>query len=111
MGTHDPFLRKYLFGDNYDAKEAIKQLKYQLKVLTKNYTDLNEKFNKVLEKEENSFPKALQVTVHNDEVQYKTVNGEKIMIITGDSLINMIQQVADDLSDVTERVRKLEEKR
>lgn len=110
MATHTPFLREYIFGNNdaENIKNDIRNIKYQLKQLN-SYKD---EFNKKLQEAIASlpYPDSLKVTVHNDEVKKVKLSEGEIMIITGDSLINMIQQIANDLSDVTERVRRLETK-
>lgn len=110
MSTHTPFLREYIFGNNDEEKikSDIKNMKYQLKQLNSYKAEIEKKLQDALASLPH--PDSLRVTIHNDEVKkIKTSDGE-IMIITGDSLINMIQQVADDLSNVTERVRRLETK-
>lgn len=110
MSTHTPFLREYIFGNNDEEKikADIKNIKYQLKQLNSYKDELEKKLQDAISSL--PYPDSLKVTIHNDEVKkVKTPSGE-IMIITGDSLINMIQQVADDLSNVTERVRRLETK-
>lgn len=110
MSTHTPFLREYIFGNNDEEKikSDIKNMKYQLKQLNNYKDELEKKLQDAIASL--PYPDSLKVTIHNDEVKkVKTPSGE-IMIITGDSLINMIQQVADDLSNVTERVRRLETK-
>lgn len=110
MSTHTPFLREYIFGNNDEEKikADIKNMKYQLKQLNNYKDELDKKLKDAIASL--PYPDSLKVTIHNDEVKkVKTPSGE-IMIITGDSLINMIQQVADDLSNVTERVRRLETK-
>lgn len=110
MSTHTPFLREYIFGNNDEEKikADIKNIKYQLKQLNSYKDEIEKKLQDAISSL--PYPDSLKVTIHNDEVKKVKLSEGEIMVISGDSLINMIQQVADDLSDVTERLRRLETK-
>lgn len=110
MSTHTPFLREYIFGNNDEEKikADIKNIKYQLKQLNSYKDEIEKKLQDAISSL--PYPDSLKVTIHNDEVKKIKLSEGEIMVISGDSLINMIQQVADDLSDVTERLRRLETK-
>ena len=110
MSTHTPFLREYIFGNNDEEKikADIKNIKYQLKQLNSYKDEIEKKLQDAIASL--TYPDSLKVTIHNDEVKKIKLSEGEIMVISGDSLINMIQQVADDLSDVTERLRRLETK-
>lgn len=112
METHTPFLREYIFGNNCieELKQKIKNLEYKLKTVIADNQDLKKELETLKKELDKTLSAGLKVTVHNDEVKKEIIDGKEIMYITGDSLINMIQQVADDLSNVTQRVRELENK-
>ena len=113
-----PFLDQYL---GKEKSLEINQLVHEISVLKVANEELKSKIQQLEENiptdsVNNTYPIALKVDTNNDETKFIDDKGNTVdpmtpnatHVITGDSLINMIQEVSKDLSELTKRVTELE---
>lgn len=107
MKPHTPFLRKYILGDDkQQASDVEKRIAKMLTQVDKKSKEIDYKISEAISKA--GYPDSLRVTSTDDPVRKIEVDGKVMYIVSGDSLLNMIQKLSKETSDISERLRKLE---
>lgn len=107
MKPHTPFLRKYILGDD---KQQVSDIEKRIAKMLAKVENISKEISSKIDEEiaKAGYPEALIVTSTKDPAQKIEVNGTTMYIVSGDSLFNMIQKLSKDVSDNSERLRKLE---
>lgn len=107
MKPHTPFLRKYILGDDkQQASDVEKRIAKMLAKVEQTSKEIDTKITEAVAKA--GYPEALRVTSTKDPVKKIEVDGTTMYIVSGDSLLNMLQKLSKEVSDNSERLRKLE---
>lgn len=107
MKPHTPFLRKYILGDDkQQASDVEKRIAKMLAKVEQTSKEIDSKITEAIAKA--GYPEALRVTSTKDPVKKIEVDGTTMYIVSGDSLLNMLQKLSKEVSDNSERLRKLE---
>lgn len=107
MKPHTPFLRKYILGDDkQQASDIEKRIAKMLAKVEHTSKEIDAKITEAIAKA--GYPEALRVTSTKDPVKKIEVDGTTMYIVSGDSLLNMLQKLSKEVSDNSERLRKLE---
>lgn len=107
MKPHTPFLRKYILGDDkQQASDIEKRIAKMLAQVEQKSKEIDSKITEAVAKA--GYPDALRVTSTKDPVKKIEVDGTTMYVISGDSLLNMLQKLSKEVSDNSERLRKLE---
>lgn len=107
MKPHTPFLRKYILGDDkQQASDIEKRIAKMLAKVEQTSKEIDAKITEAISKA--GYPEALRVTSTKDPVKKIEVDGTTMYIVSGDSLLNMFQKLSKEVSDNSERLRKLE---
>lgn len=107
MKPHTPFLRKYILGDDkQQASDVEKRIAKMLAKVEQTSKEIDTKITEAIAKA--GYPEALRVTSTKDPVKKIEVDGTTMYIVSGDSLLNMLQKLSKEVSDNSERLRKLE---
>lgn len=107
MKPHTPFLRKYILGDDkQQASDVEKRIAKMLAKVEQTSKEIDAKITEAIAKA--GYPEALRVTSTKDPVKKIEVDGTTMYIVSGDSLLNMLQKLSKEVSDNSERLRKLE---
>ena len=107
MKPHTPFLRKYILGDDkQQASDIEKRIANMLAKVEQTSKEIDEKITEAIAKA--GYPEALRVTSTKDPVKKIEVDGTTMYVISGDSLLNMLQKLSEEVSNNSERLRKLE---
>lgn len=107
MKPHTPFLRKYILGDDkQQASDIEKRIAKMLAQVEQKSKEIDSKISEAVAKA--GYPDALRVTSTKDPVKKIEVDGTAMYVISGDSLLNMLQKLSKEVSDNSERLRKLE---
>lgn len=102
--VHTPFLKRYILGNSDNSntsvlQEDISRVKAELE---------NIKSEVLKSKKLTSYTSDLIVTNQNDQSHSITVDGTQINLMSGDAIINSINVIASNLSEISERVKRLE---
>ena len=107
MKPHTPFLRKYILGDDkQQASDIEKRIAKMLAKVEQTSKEIDAKITEAIAKA--GYPEALRVTSTKDPVKKIEIDGTTMYIVSGDSLLNMLQKLSKEVSDNSERLRKLE---
>lgn len=107
MKPHTPFLRKYILGDDkQQASDIEKRIAKMLAQVEQKSKEIDSKISEAVAKA--GYPDSLRVTSTKDPVKKIEVDGTTMYVISGDSLLNMLQKLSKEVSDNSERLRKLE---
>lgn len=107
MKPHTPFLRKYILGDDkQQASDIEKRIAKMLAKVEQTSKEIDTKITEAIAKA--VYPEALRVSSLRDPVRKIEVDGTTMYIISGDSLLDMLQKISREVSDHSERLRKLE---
>ena len=107
MKPHTPFLRKYILGDDkQQASDVEKRIAKMLAKVEQTSKEIDTKITEAIAKA--GYPEELRVTSTKDPVKKIEVDGTTMYIVSGDSLLNMLQKLSKEVSDNSERLRKLE---
>lgn len=107
MKPHTPFLRKYILGDDkQQASDVEKRIAKMLAKVEQTSKEIDAKITEAIAKA--GYPEALRVTSTKDPVKKIEVDGTTMYIVSGDSILNMLQKLSKEVSDNSERLRKLE---
>lgn len=107
MKPHTPFLRNYILCDDKQQMSDIeKRIAKMLAKVEQTSKEIDSKITEAISKA--GYPEALRVSTLKDPVKKIEVDGTTMYIISGDSLLNMLQKLSKEVSDNSERLRKLE---